>query len=293
MIGPVNLGVCVRDLSAAELCRLGAEIESLGYTDLFIPDIRGASPGLDGPPLSGRDAFVSLGAMFASTSTLLGAVGVAAVIFHQPPALALAASTLNEVSDGRFTLGVGISHAESARNAGVEFPASPMAEMERWVDELGTRSQHGMAFGGGWPILVGALRPRMVQLGAARADGVVLNWLTPDEAATTVTAVRDAAAETGRGGRSVLYVRLMPDELARLDAVNYDQLANYHRHFVAQGLTTPDEIVAGTCLPASDLGRAREQLARYADSGLDLVCLYPHGWDEADRSRLLTELAPR
>lgn len=288
----MDLGVCVRDLPAAELCRLAQEAEGLGYTDLFVPDIRGADPDPDGPPLTGRDAFASLGAVFASTTTLFGAVGVAAVIFHQPTALALAASTLNELSDGRFTLGVGVSHAEAAAQAGVEFPSSPMATMRSWVSDLGGRSRHGMGFGGDWPILVGALGPKMVELGAAAADGVVLNWLGVDETAGTVEAVRTAAAPSGRGGRTVLYVRVMPDDLALADAVNYDAMANYHNHFVGQGLTSPEEIVAATCLPASDVGKAREQLDAYAEAGLDLACLYPHGWSEADRSRILTELAP-
>ncbi|MDH3680943.1 MAG: LLM class flavin-dependent oxidoreductase [Acidimicrobiia bacterium] len=288
----MDLGVCARDLPAPELCRLAQYAESLGYTDLFVPDIRGADPDPDGPPLGGRDAFVSLGSVFAATTTIYGAVGVAAVIFHQPTALAVAASTLNEVSDGRFTLGVGISHAEAAERAGVAFPASPMAEMGRWVSELATRSHYGMAFGGDWPILVGALGPKMVALGAAHADGVVLNWLSVDEAARTVTAAKEAAAETSRNGRTVLYLRVMPGDLARTDAVNYDAMANYHQHFVNQGLHTPDDIVAATCLPASDLGEARDRLAAYAETGLDLVCLYPHGWDEAERNRILAGLAP-
>ena len=288
----MDLGVCVRDVPAPELRRLGQEAESLGYTDLFVPDIRGADPDPDGPPLTGRDAFVSLGAMFASTTSIFGAVGVAAVIFHQPTALALAASTLNEVSDGRFTLGVGVSHAEAAARAGVAFPASPLATMESWVADLGARSRHGMGFGGDWPILVGALGPRMVDLGARNADGVVLNWLTVEETAKTVTASKEAAAINNRDGRTVLYIRVMPDELAMTDAINYDAMANYHRHFVNQGLSSPGEIVAATCLPATDLGRARHQLERYAEAGLDLACLYPHGWDEADRLRILTELAP-
>jgi hypothetical protein len=61
---------------------------------------------------------------------------------------------------------------------------------------------------------------------------------------------------------------------------------------VAQGLATPEAIVAGTCLPASDIGRARERLNELADAGLDLACLYPQGWNEADRRRVLRELAP-
>lgn len=288
----MDLGVCVRDVPAAELCRLGQEAEALGYTDLFVPDVRGANPDPDSL-LGGRDAFVALGAMFASTTTIYGAIGVAAVIFHRPTALALAASTLNEVSDGRFTLGIGVSHAEAARQAGVEFPASPMATMRSWLTDLTSRSHHGMAFGGDWPIVVGALGPKMVELGAGHSDGVVLNWLSPDETRKTVAAAKVAAAEKARNGRTVLYIRVMPDEAARADAVNYDAMANYHQHFINQGLTTPDDIVAATCLPASDLGRAREQLARYDEAGLDLACLYPHGWDEAERSRILAELAPR
>ncbi len=288
----MDLGVVVRDVPAAELCRLGQEAESLGYTDLFVPDVRGANPDPEAL-LGGRDAFIALGAMFASTTSIYGAIGVAAVIFHRPTALALAASTLNEVSDGRFTLGVGVSHAEAARQAGVEFPASPMTTMRSWLADLGTRSHHGMAFGGDWPILVGALGPKMVELGASHSDGVVLNWLSPDETAKTVAATKAAATEKARNGRTVLYVRLMPDEAVMADAVNYDAMANYHQHFVNQGLTNPDDIVAATCLPASDLGKAREQLARYAEAGLDLACLYPHGGDEAERTRLLTELAPR
>lgn len=288
----MDLGVCVRDLPAAELARLAVEAEALGYSDLFVPDIRGADPDPDGPALSGRDAFASLAAAFQATSTIYGAVGVAAVIFHEPVSLALASSTLNELSDGRFTLGVGISHAEAAARAGVEFPSSPMATMKGWVADLGSRSRHGMAFGGGWPILVGALGPKMIALGGGQADGVVLNWLTPADAKLAVDQTKAVAEETGANGRTVLYVRVMPEEMALQDAVNYDQMANYHQHFVNQGLTTPQDIVAGACVTASDVGRAKEQLARYAESGLDLLCLYPHGWTETERLELLRGLAP-
>ncbi|MGF1598720.1 MAG: LLM class flavin-dependent oxidoreductase [Acidimicrobiales bacterium] len=288
----MDLGVCVRDLPAAELARLGHEAEALGYTDVFVPDIRGADPDPEAGPLGGRDAFVSLAAMFQETTTIYGAVGVAAVLFHDPVALALAASTLNEQSDGRFSLGIGISHAEAAARAGVPFPDSPLTTMRSWLDDLGRRSRHGMAFGGEWPILVGALGPRMIELGASRADGVVLNWLTPAGAAEAVGQVKKAAAEAGANGRTVLYVRVMPAEGARADAVNYDAMANYHKHFAAQGLTGPDEIVAATCLDPADPGRAREQMARYAEAGVDLVCLYPHGWSPAERIDVLTTLAP-
>jgi alkanesulfonate monooxygenase SsuD/methylene tetrahydromethanopterin reductase-like flavin-dependent oxidoreductase (luciferase family) len=66
---------------------------------------------------------------------------------------------------------------------------------------------------------------------------------------------------------------------------------NYHKHFVAQGLTTPDDIVRGTCVPATDPAAVRERLAAYAEAGVDVVCLYPHGFDETERERVLAAVA--
>jgi alkanesulfonate monooxygenase SsuD/methylene tetrahydromethanopterin reductase-like flavin-dependent oxidoreductase (luciferase family) len=286
----MELGICARDLPAAEVARLGRLAEEQGYGYVFVPDVRGGVADPAGR-IGGRDAFTSLAALFEATSVVRGAVGVAAVPFHQPFALALTAATLNEQSEGRFLLGVGVSHRESTEAHGIPFPEHPVAAMRAWVKKLNHRSAEGLQFGGGFPVLVGALGERMVHLGAAEADGVVLNWLTPEQAAITVKRAREAAGATGRRGLCVLYVRLSPAEAVERDAVNYDALANYHRHFVGQGLTTPSAIVSGTCLPAEDLDAARARIDAYAEAGIDVLCLYPHGFDEVERARLLTALA--
>ena len=75
------------------------------------------------------------------------------------------------------------------------------------------------------------------------------------------------------------------------DAKGYDALANYHQHFVNQGLHDPAAIVAGTCIPADDVPRARDRLAAYREAGIDVVCLYAHGYDEPDRLKVLEALA--
>ncbi|MDH4146352.1 MAG: LLM class flavin-dependent oxidoreductase, partial [Acidimicrobiia bacterium] len=204
----MRLGICVRDRPATEVARLGCFAEDHGYDEVYIPDTRGAVADPAGR-LSGRDAFVNLAAMFASTTRVRGAVGVAAVPFHLPGPLALTAASLAELSEGRFTLGIGISHAESARAAGVAFPSSPLAATREWLAAMKARSASGLAFGGGFPVVVGALGPKMVALGAAEGDGVVLNWLTPEHAARTVAEVAAAAAAGGpdHHALSVLYVR--------------------------------------------------------------------------------------
>jgi alkanesulfonate monooxygenase SsuD/methylene tetrahydromethanopterin reductase-like flavin-dependent oxidoreductase (luciferase family) len=129
----------------------------------------------------------------------------------------------------------------------------------------------------------------MVELGARDADGLILNWLTPESAAASVARARKAGGG-GQTSRVVLYLRLMPRQAAQADAASYDSLINYHRNFLAQGLTSPDAIVDATTLPRDDLGAARARLDEYRAAGLDAVCLYPLSFDADDR-RALEKLA--
>jgi alkanesulfonate monooxygenase SsuD/methylene tetrahydromethanopterin reductase-like flavin-dependent oxidoreductase (luciferase family) len=285
----MEMGICVRDIAVRELVELGRFAEDHGYAEIYVPDgARGAQFDASGN-LTGRDAFCGLAALFAATSTLRGAVGVAAAPLYQPMTLSLLAATLQESSDGRFSLGIGVSHPELLSRHDVPYPDHPLGYMHGWLDALRERSSKGLAFGDGFPVLLAALGPRMVELGASRADGLVLNWLTPEHTRKTVEAVR-AAAPPASNPRTVLYLRLMPSDAAHRDAVNYDALDNYHRHFVTQGLARADDIVAGTTLPLADLGAARARIAQYRESGLDLLCIYPHDLPPAEREAALGAL---
>ena len=278
----MELALCVRNLPANDVAAVGRFAEEHGYGEVFVPDgARGGGTDAEGR-LIGRDALVSFAAMFAATSRVRGTLGVAAVPMHHRLVLPTLASTLHEMSGGRFTLGLGVSHAEQTARFGIDFPARPIDTMSEWLRDLSARSRDGMAYGGGWPVMLAALGPRMVQLGAQESDGLILNWLTPQHAAASVAMAR-AAAPAGRVPRVALYVRLMTAEVARRDVHMYDAMANYHRNFVAQGLTEPDQIVAQATLPRDDIGAARARLEEYRASGLDTVCIYPMGFDADDR----------
>ncbi len=281
----MDLAICVRNLPADQLTEVGRFAENNGYAEVFAPDgARGAMTDANGR-LNGRDAIATLAAMFCSTSTVRGTLGVAAVPMHHRLVLPVLASTLNELSDGRFSLGLGVSHPEQTAAFGVEFPSRQIDYMRDWIRDLKTRSTEGVAYGGDWPVLIAALGPRMVQLGAEEADGLILNWLTPEHAASSVERIH-AAAPDGASPRAALYVRLMTNDVLHQDAVRYDAMANYHRNFVAQGITTHDDIVARTTLSRDDLGAARARLDAYRASGLDTICIYPMAFDAEDRRAL-------
>ncbi len=287
----MDLAICVRNLPASKLVEVGRFAEENGYTEVFVPD--GARGGMEDASgrLTGRDAIPALTAMFVAMPTVRGTLGVAAVPMHHRLVLPVTASTLSELSGGRFSLGLGVSHPEQTARFGVPFPENQIEYMRSWIRDLKARSAGGTAFGGGWPVLIAALGPRMVQLGAEEADGLILNWLTPEAAASSVSRIR-AAGPADRPPRVALYLRLMTAEASQADAVRYDAMANYHRNFVAQGLTSHDDIVARTTLPREDLGAARARLDEYRAAGIDTLCLYPLGFDADDR-RALEQLTRR
>ncbi len=281
----MDLAICIRNLPGRDLIEAGRFAEDHGYDELFVPDsARGAGYDGDGR-LTGRDAFATFAAMFSATTTVRGTVGVAAVPMHHRLVLPNLAATLQELSEGRFSLGLGVSHPEQTGRMGVEFPARQIDHMRDWIRDMRSRSSSGMAYGSGWPVLIAALGPKMVQLGAEEADGLVLNWLTPEHAADSVQRIR-SAAPAGRRPRIALYLRLMSDEHRYADAERYDAMANYHRNFLAQGIETVDEIVAGTTLPRADLGAARARVEQYREAGIDTLCIYPMAFDAGDRLAL-------
>lgn len=286
----MDLAICVRNLPANDVRDVGRFAEDHGYSEVYLPD--GAHGGMTDAAgkLTGRDAMVGFAAMFAGTSHVRGTLGVASVPMHHRLVLPVTASTLYEMSGGRFSLGLGVSHPEQTARFGVPFPEKPVEYMRSWVRELKARSAAGMLHGSGWAVHIAALGPRMLALGAEEADGVILNWLTPEYAATSVDKVRQSAR--GASPRVALYLRLMNDDTARADAQSYDAMANYHRNFLAQGITTVDDIVARTTVPSHDLSATRARLDEYRAAGIDTICLYPKDFG-ADNRRLLEQLTRR
>ncbi|MGZ4149928.1 MAG: LLM class flavin-dependent oxidoreductase, partial [Actinomycetota bacterium] len=168
------------------------------------------------------------------------------------------------------------------------------------------------------PIWISALGPRAVRLAGEVADGVLLNWCTPERVARAVVGVREGAEEAGRDPAEVtlgVYVRASLGDgsgldLARRAAGEYASYPAYARQFAAMGLgqeaaraaqahrdgrteEVPDALVRSVCL-LGDAGRARARLGAYAQAGAALPIVYPLTADADAGSALatLTALAP-
>ena len=62
------------------------------------------------PEVCGREPYATAGYLLAHTDRMRISSGIANVFGHDADASAQAANTLSEFSNGRFTLGLGVSH---------------------------------------------------------------------------------------------------------------------------------------------------------------------------------------
>ncbi|MGW7318055.1 TIGR03619 family F420-dependent LLM class oxidoreductase [Streptomyces sp. NPDC054854] len=113
--------------------RLARSLEERGFSGLYLPEhthipVSRATPapmGGDLPEQYGRtlDPFVALGQAAAVTERLHLGTGITLVAQHDPIGLAKQVATLDHLSDGRVTLGIGYGwNVEEAADHGVDWP---------------------------------------------------------------------------------------------------------------------------------------------------------------------------
>lgn len=134
---------------------LAVEIERRGF-----PGIYCASFG---------DALGLCLSMAHQTRTLKFGTAIANLYTRVPSDMAQSAAYLHEISGGRFALGLGVSHAPVNARLGVK-TGHPLADVRGYVDAMRAGEK---AYGALPPIVLAALRQRMVSLAAEIADGVV------------------------------------------------------------------------------------------------------------------------
>ena len=98
---PVGTGVwssALRHGDAAEIAAAAAELESLGYSALWIPDV-------------GGDVFGAVGNLLGATTTATIATGILNLWMHTAEETAAKHAALTAQHGQRFFVGIGISHA--------------------------------------------------------------------------------------------------------------------------------------------------------------------------------------
>jgi len=184
-------------------------------------------PWVDDASASGF-AFSTIGAMAASTETIEFTTGVTTPLFrYHPGVVAQAAATLDRLSEGRFTLGVGTGENINEGPLGYDFPAyaernarmnEALEIMRRLLDGekltfegeyyVTDRAKLYSPPVGSVPILLAAGGPKSATLAGEKAQGVITSVKDPAETIERVIEpLRESAAGAGQPDPTVLATR--------------------------------------------------------------------------------------
>jgi 5,10-methylenetetrahydromethanopterin reductase len=290
---------------------LARDGDDLGYRAVLLPEI------------AARDAFAALSALAGATPHLLLGTGIVPMTSRRPTLTAMGAATVQERSGGRAILGLGTG---APRPGALDELQEQVLTIRRLLQAAasGDADDSVLALDRPVPIWIAALGPRAVGTAGRIADGVLLNWCSPERVAQARAQLTEAAEAVGRDPSTLTvasYIRSAvaggaDDERARralaVVAGEYASYPAYRRQFEAMGVgaaaraaataraagrePSPDGVAPlldAVCLSGKS---ARSRIEEFRAAGCDLPVVYPvpFGPDAAGSvARTLRELAPR
>jgi 5,10-methylenetetrahydromethanopterin reductase len=214
-------------LSFDEQADLAQEAARLGYTQIWTPEG------------TGQDSFQLCSQRWAascqvSPGGLTTGIGVSPVLYRTPVAFAMSGGTVSQITGGRFIMGIGAGGAYRPKTRqALGLPKfSTLALMRDYLvtvrklvagdavdyqGEVVTLRGVKLAISPPphTPVYLGALGPEMLRLGGELADGICLNWCTPQQIAWSRERIAEGAARVGRDPRHVQvveYIRVCVDQ---------------------------------------------------------------------------------
>ena len=246
---------------AGEAAEAAAELEELGFTALWIPDVGG--PVLD-----------SVGQLLSSTKRVVIATGILNLWMHDPSDVAASYASLAATHGERFLLGIGVSHAPLIDSKEPGLYRKPLAATRAYLDALDATEQ---------PVpvanrVLAALGPKMLELAATRSRGAHPYLVTPDH-------TRYAREHLGDGPLLLPeQTVLLTDDKAEARALGTDwlraylALPNYANNLLRSGFTQDDltsvsDRLFDAIIAWGDEEAVLRRVNEHLSAGADHVCV--------------------
>ena len=208
-------------LAPADIVECVKVADELGYESAWVAEGHGG------------DQFAILAACAVGTRRIKLGTSISSVFVRSATTIGMAAATVDQLSGGRFILGLGSSHKVQVEpEHGVPF-VQPTQRLRETVDIVRGLVRDGTVGYAGrtvtierfdlWfkplrpeiPVYVSALFPPMLQIGGEIADGVLLTWPTTASGRRAAENVAIGARRAGRSPADVDVASLIPCFVAR------------------------------------------------------------------------------
>ena len=242
------------------------EIESLGYPALWVPEA------------TGRESFTNAGLMLSATSSLVVATGIANIWARDAVTASNGSKTLSAAYEGRFVLGLGVSHeplVTRLRGHHYDTPYQVMKEFLAAMDHAPMTAHEGTTR---VPRVIAALGPKMLELAASETDGAHPYLVTPEHTAQARSIVGDKFL----GVEQAVVLGQSREEFLRRahqHLEHYSGLENYRNSWRRQGFGDDDLVRGGSdrlcdaLVFHGDEETLRSRVQEHFDAGASHVCL--------------------
>ena len=288
-IGKLGVWTSLDAMTSQEARAYAQKVEQLGYPALWIPESRG------------RNAIALSAWLLSGTRNLVIATGIANIYARDAMATANAHKGLNEQSDGRFLLGLGVSHVPMVEGLRGHAYTKPVSTMRAYLAAMASAPYQAPMPERQQPIVLAALGPRMLELSGELTDGAHPYCTTPEH-----TALARKILGPGELLAPELMVLLETDPAtarqgARTALAPYMALANYANNWRRLGYGDDDFAGGGSDrfvdanVAWGDEDAIRRRIQQHWDAGADHVCIQPLYRDGARGKvdmRILELLAP-
>jgi probable F420-dependent oxidoreductase len=222
------------NLSLAQHPEVLRKAEDLGYTDAWTGEV------------NGLDGFTPLAVAAMSTSTTRLGTAIVSTYTRGPALLAMTAAAMSELAPSRFCLGVGASSkviVENWNSGSFDRPWSRVRdttailraalEGEKVAAHLDTLNVDGFRLARPpetkVPIFIAALQRRMLELAGRIGNGVILNWISPDDLPQMLREIHKGEDRSGRDGHVEVVCRVFvcPGERGAADLAARRHIAAY------------------------------------------------------------------
>lgn len=243
-----------------------AELDELGWPCLWIPET------------VSRDPFVSAAVMLEATENLRIATGIASIWARDAMTTANASKTLNEAYDGRFLLGLGVSHHTLTEWVRKHDYSKPLTTMREYLERMDKSMFKGVEPAEPPSRVIAALGPKMLALSAELADGAH-PYFAPVE--HTAVAREIVGPDKMVATEQMVVLETDPDEarsIARKAMAVYLGLPNYANNLLRFGFTEADiadvtDRLVDAIVCWGDTDKIVQRVAEQHDAGADHVCV--------------------
>lgn len=205
-----------------------AELESLGFPTIWIPEA------------VGREPFASAALLLSATEKLIVATGIASIHARTAATMQAGQKTLTEAFPNRFLLGIGVSHQHMVNSLHKSVYEKPYSTMVNYLDVMDAGKFIATPPTTPTHRVLGALGPKMLKLASERGDGAH-PYFTPvvhTAAAREILGVGPLLAPE----QAVIFETdpVIARQIARKYMRTYVRLPNYANNLLRYGFTEDD-----------------------------------------------------